>query len=66
MFYLAAIELSLAGELIRTRSDMFRVLVVFYLAGTDTALAVPTARQRSATAQVSVMFRSYSYGILKD
>lgn len=41
-------------------------VVLFYLAGTGDALAVPTLHQLSATAQVSVMFRSYSYGILKD
>lgn len=41
-------------------------VVMFYLAGTGDALAVPTLHQRSAIAQVSVMFRSYSYGILKD
>jgi hypothetical protein len=64
--YLAAMELSLAGELIKTRSDMRRVLVMFCLAGNGAALAVPNVRQRSATAQVSFMFKSYSYGILKD
>jgi hypothetical protein len=41
-------------------------VVMFYLAGTGDPLAVPTIHQRSATAQVSVMFRPYSYGILKD
>ena len=41
-------------------------VVMFYLAGTGDALAVPTLHQRSATVQVSVMFRSFYYGILKD
>jgi len=58
--------MSLAGRANQEARGYVPGVGVFCLAGTGDALAVATVHQRPATAQVSVMFRSYSHGILKN